>query len=201
MVIWISLFLDFKGVEEISITIQLFAQVGCHSGGGACGPERALHLHLPSPVAEEPRLPPPHDHGGRPHDDQRGGRVHCLGQGAGASGWPRLQVRAQLQSQGLALLGGDGPPWRPNLRNVLHHHEEGWVAHCACQCLHLLTGALPKYENLFVQALAMFKGDVGVKTLKDEGFEFGVHWESDQNIVTAQILRWSTCTWSTCTCS
>ena len=39
------------------------------------------------------------------------------------------------------------------------------------------------------EALEVFKKDVSIKTLDDWGINNGKHWESDQNIVTAQLLR------------
>ena len=42
-------------------------------------------------------------------------------------------------------------------------------------------------------ALEMFEKDVSVKTLDDWGVNNGKHWESDQNIVTAQLLRAKIC--------
>ena len=39
------------------------------------------------------------------------------------------------------------------------------------------------------EALATFRDAAGARTLEDQGVDFGLHWESDQNIVTARLLR------------
>ena len=39
------------------------------------------------------------------------------------------------------------------------------------------------------EVLEVFKHDVSAKTLDDWGVDNGKHWESDQNVVTAQLLR------------
>jgi hypothetical protein len=39
------------------------------------------------------------------------------------------------------------------------------------------------------EVLEVFKRDISVKTLDDWGVSNGKHWESDQNVVTAQLLR------------
>ena len=39
------------------------------------------------------------------------------------------------------------------------------------------------------EALATFQDAAGARTLEDQGVDFGLHWESDQNIVTARLLR------------
>jgi len=43
------------------------------------------------------------------------------------------------------------------------------------------------------EALHMFKDAAGIKTLAFVRSDFGKHWESDQNIVTAQLLRLGIC--------
>ena len=60
----------------------------------------------------------------------------------------------------------------------------------SCHQVDQWTSSSLALVDLNPQALEQFSYAVGAKTLNMFGNDFGKHWESDQNVVTAQLLRY-----------